>query len=278
MPVKVACSGLLRVSSNFRFLLVALLISCASDAHADYQFAVNLEGLYFNYEEADETGPLNEETGWLPGLSLEINRTLGSYRLGLDAGLYSGSVAYDGQTQSGADLQTRTEQEIYRVAGYLRWQPPESWYGLYAKLGYWQWERDIQATPGTLGLSERYHWQFIEAGLSAKLWQSDERSLSLDIGYAHIYDAGLEVDLRPFGFGQATLEMGDASRGVVTRLGFIQPWNNSHHLELALTHQYWNFKQSEPETLSNGTNAITVREPESRANHIFISLSYVHSF
>lgn len=71
-----------------------------------------------------ETGPLNQETGWLPGLSLEINKALGSFRLGLDAGVYSGSVDYDGQTQGGADLQTRTEQDIYRVAGYVHWQPP----------------------------------------------------------------------------------------------------------------------------------------------------------
>ena len=44
------------------------------------------------------------------------------------------------------------------------------------------------------GLFERYQWQFIEAGLNAKLWQSDRRSLSLDIGYAHIYDVELDLE------------------------------------------------------------------------------------
>lgn len=273
-----ASLGLLRRPSNLRSALAALLIGCASGAHADYRFAANLEGLYFDYGEADDTGSLNAETGWLPGLSLNVNKTLGSYSLGMDAGLYSGSVDYDGQTQGGADLQTRTEQRIYRVAGYLQWQPRESRYGLYARLGYWQWQRDIQPTQGTSGLFERYHWQFIEAGLNAILWQSQKGSLSLDIGYAHIYDAGVEVDLRPFGFGQASLTLGDASHGVITRLGFMLPWNASDHLELALTHRYWNLKESTSGTVRNGTRILTIKEPESQANHISISLGYVHSF
>lgn len=278
MPSTGNCVGLLSLPVNLRTALAAWLICCASGAHADYQFRASLEGLYFDYEEADETGPLNAETGWLPGLSLDMNKTLGSFRVGLDAGLYRGSVEYDGQTQGGADLQTRTEQQVYRVAGYLQWQPRESRYGLYARLGYWQWQRDIQPTAGTSGLFERYHWQFIEAGLNAILWQSQKGSLSLDIGYAHIYDAGLEVDLRPFGFGEANLSLGDASHGVITRLGFMMPWNNSNHLELALTHRYWNLKQGEPGTVRNGTTVLTIKEPESRANHIAISLGYVHSF
>jgi len=278
MPYKSA--GVVRFCKSFkmRSALVALLICNASVAHADYQFAVNLEALYFDYEEVGEAGSLNEETGWLPGLSLNMSKTLGSYSLGLDAGLYSGSVVYDGETQGGTDLQTRTEQQIYRVAGYLQWQPPESQFGLYARLGYWQWKRDIQPTSGTPGLFERYHWQFIEAGLSATLWQSDRRSVFLDIGYAHIYDAEVDVDLRPFGFGQANLTLGDASHGVITRLGFKMPWSVSDHLELALTHRYWNLKQSEPGRVGNGPTVLTVKEPESRANHMSISLSYVHSF
>lgn len=273
-----ASLGLLRLPSSLRSALAALLIGCASGAHADYRFAASLEGLYFDYGEADDTGSLNDETGWLPGLSLNVNKILGSYSLGMDAGFYSGSVDYDGQTQDGADLQTRTEQRIYRVAGYLRWQPRERQYGLYARLGYWQWQRDIQPTQGTPGLFEHYHWQFIEAGLNAILWQPQKGSLSLDIGYAHIYDAGVEVDLRPFGFRQANMTLGGASHGVITRLGFMLPWNASDHLQLALTHRYWNLKQSAPGTVRNGTTMLTIKEPESEANHISISLGYVRSF
>ena len=50
-----------------------MLICCASVAHAEYHFTATLEGFYFDYREADEIGTLNDETGWIPGLSLEMN-------------------------------------------------------------------------------------------------------------------------------------------------------------------------------------------------------------
>ncbi|MDI9245657.1 hypothetical protein [Marinobacter sp. CHS3-4] len=261
-----------------RFTLLLALIFCASGVRAEYQISVNLEGLYFDYQEAGDSGSLNQESGWLPGLSLNVNKKLGSYTFGMDAGLYSGSVDYEGQTQGGADLRTETEQQIYRIAAHFKWQPSGTDYGLYTRLGYWQWRRDIQPTAASTGLFEIYQWQFLEAGLSATLWHSGRRRLSLDIGYAHIYDAELDVDLRPFGFGQPNLTLGDASHGVISRLSYLMPLDANGHLQLAFTHRYWNLKQSKPETVSNGTTILNVKEPESEANHISLKLSYVYFF
>lgn len=103
----------MRIFSIFGITLAFLL---TGQAKADALFNLELLGKNFSYTEYATDGDiLNRETGYLPGIGLDLSRTSGNTTIGLHGHAYSDRVDYDGQTQAGDPHTTQTNTGFYEI-------------------------------------------------------------------------------------------------------------------------------------------------------------------
>ena len=242
------------------------------------------ELMYFNYEETDTAGNrLNKETGYIPGVSITASGRFRTASHSFEFSFYGGEVDYDGQTQSGAPHETRTEQTIYRLL-YRASAPLETTDAeLYGKVYWQQWDRDIQPNFNDIlnsnvsGLFERYEWWSIEGGVEVPLMRKDRQDLLLGLGVLTTLYGTITIDLDGLGFGEPVLDLGDGI-GFFGELKYnIRQWRTGS-LQLGVTYRTWEFGRSNSKTISNGTELITVTEPESQTAQTTLFASYIHRF
>ena len=256
-------------------LLMATLLSVSADA-ADISAAAGL--LYFDYQEFSLTGEsLNHETGALPGISVAAREKM----FGLDHSLaftfWQGQVDYRGLTQAGAPHTTKTEQDIYIIDYRLDWRPKDTAGGLYGKLGWQNWDRNIQPANGVNGLFERYQWWSLEAGLHIDLYQAGNHKLFTEFGGLATTHGTIKIDLRNSGYGYPTLDLGDGT-GIAVRAGWSSRLDDKSSLSILFDYTRWDFDRSDSETIPANTGSITITEPESRSKRAGLSFIYQFSF
>jgi len=148
-----------------------LLATCSATVLADEPTTLSLgSGLaYRHLEEFDRDGRrLLTESGPAPALGLEIGRRLGPGTLFGGLGVRRYALDYDGQSQRGRPLETRSDYFESRLwTGYRfefgdRWSLGLRWERSYA-------ERDIRATAAAAGLEERYNQDWAAIGLRHRL-------------------------------------------------------------------------------------------------------------
>ena len=153
----------------------------------------------FDFQEFDEDGDrLLTESGFLPGIEAGWTWHRDRLALAVDASYLNGEVDYNGQTQAGAPLSTNTDEEIGDIeasaTGYFfsrdNWQA-----GARLGAGYRHWQRDIQPTATTSGLSETYTWGYGTAGLVAQYTGSETSTWTLHGSYRRAWSPSLKVDL-----------------------------------------------------------------------------------
>lgn len=242
----------------------------------DLQFTVGL--MQFDYEETDLVGnTLNQETGYIPGISIGASNPWRSTDHSIEFSLYGGGVDYDGQTQSGQPHQTTTEQTIYKFLYRLGWSPQDTDGGFYGEIYWQQWDRDIQPNNGVSGLFERYQWWSIEAGVEVPLMRKDRHDLLLELGVLATFNGTLLVDLSSAGYGEPLLDLGNgAGFAGEFRYAFNQSDSSSFHFGIA--YKTWEFGRSNSVTVSNGIDLITITEPDSRTAQATFFASYIHRF
>lgn len=154
---------------------------------------ISLGARYFSYYEYSKGNDwLDRETGVLPLLGVAAQLELPK-RLSLSASWQGafGTVAYDGQTQSGVPHQTDTHINENHLQTGLDWQPSGSNARLGWLLGFYQRERHIQARHGVSSLREVYRWG--ETGL--QIMQPLTQSLALTLGVVWTFAGDLKVEL-----------------------------------------------------------------------------------
>ena len=256
--------------------MLACLPSAPADGHA-FDMRVAAELMRFAYEETDILGKtLNQETGFIPGLTLAA--ATGNPRINntFEISAYDGQVDYDGQTQSGQAHDTTTEETIYRILYRLSWSPSSSDNALYGKAYWQQWNRDIQPTNGVQGLFERYQWWSLEAGVQVPLATSPGQNLSLELGMLTTFNGTIMIDISDSGYGIHTLDLGN-DYGLSGELRYEIRQSNSS-LQLGLQLKTWDFGRSNSKTISNDTNTVTITEPDSTTFQAIFSASYIHHF
>ena len=122
---------------------------------------------HFKYQEFD-TGDqlLDTEKGLLPGITLALTPDYQNSLLSTHLSFFSGTVDYDGQTQSGQAHTTETNEQLISLGvtinpGSSSSATNKPFFGIQ----YWHWDRDIQSTSGVQGLHEIYTWTELEMGL-----------------------------------------------------------------------------------------------------------------
>ena len=256
--------------------LVLLITLQASLSWAEHNFSVSGAILYFDYQEFSDTGTsLNHETGFIPGINLNYSKK--NNNLGFI--VYSGTIDYDGQTQSGSPHQTDTDETLY-IFTYRQLFPFND--GLdknnyYAEINYQFWERDIQPINNVNGLYEEYSWWSIEAGIQTRIYQNENRAIKLELGMLHTFNGFISIDLRNTGYGEPELSL-ENKPGIRTKLSFHNKLSEQQTIYFSCEYKHWKFGRSDSQTLSNGFSNITVTEPSSQSNHTSISLGLISHF
>ena len=197
--------------NSIRFLcaLIVLLFPVAAMAQPEEQpeerWALSVGGaiLNFGYREFSDSGTqLNREHGAIPGVALSLSRRQDRWLLVGDYSYHAGGVAYNGQTNTGVAITTRTDQNIVDMAlraEYWRATTGGLNYALYIGTGYHHWERDIQPTrtasgAPVSGLFETYQWWLGFLGAKAVLHESGRARWLLDARLTRPVNPSVTVD------------------------------------------------------------------------------------
>lgn len=259
------------------WIVLACILAYPSNSHAvDLRIAAEL--MNFDYEEKDLSGnTLNRETGMIPGITLAAELPYRRINNTFEFSVYDGQVDYDGQTNAGQPHQTTTEESIYRLLYKLSWSPLSTEAVIYGKT-YWQlWDRDIQPNNGAGGLLERYQWWTVEVGGQLPFIKNDHHELLLELGLLGTFNGTIMIDLNSLGFGEPVLDLGD-SIGFSGELKYEFKQTDNSSVQFGILVKTWEFGRSNSKTISNGSSAITITEPDSTTLQATLSASYIYHF
>lgn len=166
----------------------------------------------YDQDESDDNIFLDGESGLIPGLILKYQTTNNRSYVQWVGKLYYNQIDYDGQTQSGIPIKTKSDALIIdtHVKLGVKFLPS---YGreqkVYTGLGYRYWYRNIQPTtinsPGSTnhgaavaGLLEEYYWWYGLIGYEIGFDVSQNVKMGFDFRLTKMYSAKMDVDY--FGF------------------------------------------------------------------------------
>lgn len=265
-----------------------LSILCTSPSQADspprWKVSGGLSLLDFNYKEFDDDGSLlDREDGTLPGLIFGLERPRGPWVLGGRFSYYAGSVDYDGQTNTGTPITTRTDEKISEIEGRAEyWLRPEDRWAVYGGLGYRYWARDIRPTrtaggQPVSGLFEVYDWWLVFFGTKVELYNKNASRWSLDLRVLRILAPELRVDATSQ-FDQARLDLGERY-GMRLSLPWQYKLDKATHLTIEPYAEGWELGRSPTVPLTrNGVVIGTIFEPRSETRNYGINLGFSRRF
>lgn len=169
----------------------------------------------FNYTEYNDNNIfLDGETGVIPGLILSMKKEKTKNYTEFVGSFYGSVINYDGQTQGGTPLKTRSDAVIldgHFKSGYKL----ENNKDYYLGLGYRYWYRNIR--PGrdsngnpVAGLLEEYSWPYLLLGFQSNLMQASATEVNLDIRYTHMLNAKMSIDFLGYcNYDNAEVDLGN---------------------------------------------------------------------
>lgn len=260
---------------KYKLYLVLLAFIMVSDAYADNRFSVAPGLMYFDYEERGDDGSfLDGETGPVFGATVTLERNI-NYKdtAVLYGGIYTGTVDYDGHTQSGIPIQTDTKANFYTLGAAA--QVPVEGQGntLSVIIGYRlkRWERDIQSVGFVSGLYEIYQWQEFNLGAQYTLKQPDNTDWRFFAGLFRTQNANIKIDLSPQGYGKPELSLG-TDTGLELSIQWMKVRPNNRDLAVKLSYKAWEFGRSPNELSSGPSGTVIVHEPKSETSTIMLEL------
>lgn len=155
----------------------------------------------FKYAEyKDNNVFLDGESGFIPGVVLKLKRDYAHQYTEFAGQLYGNTIEYDGQTQSGTPLQTKSDAIIVDTHFKLGFHLSEvKNHGLYLGLGYRYWFRnirsgnDINGNP-VAGLLEHYYWFYSLLGYSANFNVNENVKIGLDVRHTQMINGKMDID------------------------------------------------------------------------------------
>ena len=234
----------------------------------------------FDFKEFDAQGTrLLREDGFLPGLAGRWDGTFRQWSFGLAGELSGGEVDYDGQTQAGMPLQTKTDELIYETKARIGWVVPlKSGFSseFFGVLGYRGWERDIESTSTSGGVFETYRWVYGSVGFDGGYRSSPASIWHLRLEILQPLNPEVEVSLPSF--DNVTLDLGRETgwRVGVTNRRTLDP---KKHLEFALEYTAWNLgrSSSKPLTRDGLQTGFVVSEPDSETRVIAFRANFIYT-
>jgi hypothetical protein len=225
--------------------------------------------LDFDYEEFFDNGSsANREEGLVPGFTAGMSVARGHWFAATGISAWSGTVDYHGPVESETDediidWNVLAGREIYREGGGA--------VGLFAGLGYRNWERDIQPTATASGLFETYDWWYGMLGVRGEYRFSSATQFRVDAYLTRTVKPEIEVE---FGanFDDVTLPLGEKTGRRIT-LTLDRRLNNRMRVWVSPWYEFQELGRSPTRNLtSNGIVTGTVFEPRSETENFGISI------
>ncbi len=242
--------------------------------------------LNFGYKEFSENGKLlDREDANIPGTMLRFSHPRKPFLFAGEVSYYGGDVVYDGQTNTGIPITTRTGERIVDTAvraEYWEATPAGFNYALYAGAGYRRWERDIRPTHTAAGvpvsgLFETYQWWFGLLGAKFTLFESPQARWLWDARVVRPVNPSITVD-SPGQYDSVRLGLGE-------RWGWrlALPWRYGMSQAAGLTVEPFveSFEIGRSATVTaikNGTPVGTVTEPRSETRNYGLAISVSSRF
>ena len=248
-------------------LLLTLLstVSLAADQSDldGFTGSIGVGQMHFNLEEFNrQNDKLVRESGWLPGIDAAVSAEINQLQASIRTSYYSGDTNYDGQTQSGAAIDSSTEQRIWDISALAAYRLPFSSAprtSLYAGGGYRHWQRDIQSVGSISGLDETYRWWSAQTGLNLE-WRQGANLWMLDGRLTRTLNPQVAVDFQHT-FDSTDLDLGE-------RWGWMTEFSWRHKISPRLSaglksfYQSWDLGKSGLQTLTaDGIAAGSVFQP-----------------
>jgi hypothetical protein len=191
-----------------------------------------------------------------------------------------GDVRYDGQTQSGQPVRTRTDERIidgaltaggaFRAGERLRLR-------LYGGMGYREWHRDIHSTGTASGLDETYAWWYALAGGTALYRQTRSTEWGVDARLLRPLDPELRINF-PGDLDTARLDLG-ARTGYRVALAWRRDLSERFRVEVTPYYEYWSLGRSGTVPLErNGTAIGNLYEPRSETRNVGVAVNVSRRF
>jgi hypothetical protein len=119
-------------------------------------------------------------------------------------------LAYDGQTQSGADFNTLTKTRFDQASVALETPPLRAsnlgTQRLLFGYGVHQWQRDIQGKDGVSSLNERYDWHSVRVGV---VHRSSNERFKGSLGVLTTRHDSMMLDIPNVAYGEVDLPTGN---------------------------------------------------------------------
>jgi hypothetical protein len=249
------------------------------DTQAALDLHLGASVLRFDFRELADSGePLVRELGVLPGVIGGVGQTLGRWRWSAELSHYAGSVQYDGQTQSGATFDTKTDTTLTKIrVRALRLLDPEGRLAVGLGAGYRQWQRQIRGRGRVGGLDERFAAGDISAEARWSLLRSEAATVDIDLQTAWPLQPQVKIDFGGL-FDTKTLLLGPRLAG---RVSVPVSWVTGAGSRLIVEPGFeaWGFGRSSSETLyRHGVPAGVVYQPQGKGYNLDLKVVWVQSF
>lgn len=263
-------------------LISGMMFSHVSVAElAEYYFGGGL--MKFNYAEyTDNNVLLDGETGLIPGIVLKRKQKYQHSYIELVGQLHANTIKYDGQTQAGTPLQTKSDAIIldtfFRSGLYVDAARNHS---PYIGLGFRYWLRNIR--PGydidgnsVAGLLEEYYWNYLLVGYEANFAVTDTVEMGFDIRSTLMLNAKMDVDFLGYkNYDNTQVNLGNES-GI--RFAFpIKIKMRRHSLIMAPYYEIIDIGRSNNVRVTSGgvPTETVIYEPRSETRNIGINVTWL---
>lgn len=202
-----------RLLSRSLFAAGILVIQASQFSIAqESSFEIGAGLMAFDYVEYDDNNLfLDGESGLIPGVILKL-KTNNRVYYEWEGSLYYNKIEYDGQTQSGIPITTKSDALIvdthFKIG--LNLSPSfERGQKLYAGMGYRYWYRNILPTvidlPGSpddgktvSGILEEYSWYYGLLGYEVHFDASKDVKVGFDFRLTKMLNAKMDIDFLGF--------------------------------------------------------------------------------
>ena len=242
-----------------------------------HSLGVDFKVAYHDYKEINEAESFkSDEKGFLPGIHLNY-----TYR-GIKNPFYArllfeyqeGKTDFDGTTQAGTPIQTRTFNRFDTWEGNIGFtiRPGpghlQAHVTFYTGLGYRYWYRVL---GGQVPFSEEYSWKYLPAGLLVAYPISKKWRGEVDIAAWFIFDAQIKVNLSDIdpNFNNPQAALGN-SLGWKIETPFYYQLSKHWSLNIIPAYENYSFGRSDffPITFAGSPTPLVGHEPDSRT-HIY---------
>lgn len=205
------------IASSCALLILAAPGATSAQPLERWTLSVGGSAQNYGYREVSDSGHLlNKETGGLPGVALSLGYAFDQWQIVGDLHHHRGDVTYEGKTNNGIPITTRTNQSLSRVSMRAEYWPITVTavnYALYFGAGLHDQVRDIQPTRASSGapvsgLFETYQWWLGFLGAKMVMHQSDRVNWQIDARLTSTVKPTVTIDFNGR-FDTTRLELGE---------------------------------------------------------------------